>query len=299
MQRRQTTRHGGLWGTSVFAAAADEQIVRRDVWRAGGPAAARHINGNIFQMSALRLEWARCSRRKRTWVHSSEFTQVPKTHSCLMLRQRSRGAPMVNQIGRTRAVLNRVRLTLRREVKVRGSIAAAAAAAAHELSYSHSAVFQQLALLQMEVGVVLLQKVGRKVKLTPAGEELVRSAEAIFVAVERAKSDFATTHERPECGECSSSVTVWHPHRWPALDSEGQVTYLVGRVFRTAVDLDGGTRTVCTGGASIQEHCTVHRAPLRQVIEMTADTRANRLNLRSWYAFTRKWSEKLCVKTRR
>lgn len=86
------------------------------------------------------------------------------------------------------------RLTLLREVKLRGSMTAAA----RELSYSHSAISQQLALLEKEAGVVLLEKVGRNVKLTPAGEELVRNTEAILVAVERAESDLATTHQRPQ-----------------------------------------------------------------------------------------------------
>lgn len=86
------------------------------------------------------------------------------------------------------------RLTLLREVKLRGSMTAAA----RELSYSHSAISQQLALLEKEAGVVLLEKVGRNVKLTPAGEELVRNTEAILAAVERAESDLATTHQRPQ-----------------------------------------------------------------------------------------------------
>ena len=86
------------------------------------------------------------------------------------------------------------RLTLLREVKLHGSMSAAA----RELSYSHSAISQQLALLEKETGVVLLEKVGRNVRLTPAGEELVRNTEAILVAVERAEADLATTHERPQ-----------------------------------------------------------------------------------------------------
>ena len=86
------------------------------------------------------------------------------------------------------------RLTLLREVKLRGSITAAA----RELSYTHSAVSQQLALLEKEAGVTLLEKVGRGVKLTPAGEELVRNTEAILAAVERAEAALSTAHERPQ-----------------------------------------------------------------------------------------------------
>lgn len=86
------------------------------------------------------------------------------------------------------------RLTLLREVKLRGSMSAAA----RELSYSHSAISQQLGLLERETGVVLLEKVGRNVKLTAAGEELVRNTEAILAAMERAESDLASSHERAQ-----------------------------------------------------------------------------------------------------
>lgn len=86
------------------------------------------------------------------------------------------------------------RLTLLREVKMRGSMSAAA----RELAYSHSAISQQLGLLEKETGVVLLEKAGRNVRLTPAGEELVRNTEAILAAIERAESDLATSHQRAQ-----------------------------------------------------------------------------------------------------
>ena len=70
-------------------------------------------------------------------------------------------------------------------------------AAARELSYSHSAISQQLALLEKETGVILLERVGRNVKLTAAGEELVRNTEAILSSVERAETDLASAHQHP------------------------------------------------------------------------------------------------------
>jgi molybdate transport repressor ModE-like protein len=85
------------------------------------------------------------------------------------------------------------RLTLLREIKLTGSMTAAA----RKLSYSHSAISQQMALLEKEAGVALLERVGRNVKLTAAGEELVRNTEAILAAMERAESDLATAHHRP------------------------------------------------------------------------------------------------------
>ncbi|WP_411730803.1 LysR family transcriptional regulator [Paeniglutamicibacter sp.] len=86
------------------------------------------------------------------------------------------------------------RLTLLREVKLHGSMSAAA----RNLSYSHSAISQQLAQLERETGVRLLEKVGRNVQLTPAGLELVRNTEAILSAIERAESDLATSHQRAQ-----------------------------------------------------------------------------------------------------
>lgn len=81
------------------------------------------------------------------------------------------------------------KLVLLREVQLRGSITAAAQA----LSYSHSAVSQQLSALEAQAGVPLLEKVGRGVRLTNAGEELARHAEDIVAILERAESDLASS----------------------------------------------------------------------------------------------------------
>lgn len=80
------------------------------------------------------------------------------------------------------------RLTLLREVHLRGSISAAASA----LSYSHSAVSQQLSLLEKEAGVVLLDRVGRGVRLTSAAEELVRRTDEVMMILEKAESELAS-----------------------------------------------------------------------------------------------------------
>jgi len=84
------------------------------------------------------------------------------------------------------------RLVLLREVHLRGSITAAARA----LSYTHSAVSQQLALLEKEAGAPLLEKVGRGVRLTPAAEDLVQRAGEILLILERAEADLAATDEQ-------------------------------------------------------------------------------------------------------
>lgn len=81
------------------------------------------------------------------------------------------------------------RLVLLREVHLRGSITAAARA----LSYTHSAVSQQLALLEKQAGVPLLEKVGRGIRLTPAAEELVHDVERILTILERAEANLAAS----------------------------------------------------------------------------------------------------------
>ncbi|WP_019069045.1 LysR substrate-binding domain-containing protein [Streptomyces hokutonensis] len=81
------------------------------------------------------------------------------------------------------------RLRLLRELKHRGTLAAVAAA----LSYSPSAVSQQLSQLESEVGVPLLVPVGRRVRLTPQAEILVAHTEAVLKRLEEAEADIATS----------------------------------------------------------------------------------------------------------
>ena len=79
-------------------------------------------------------------------------------------------------------MLNVGRLKVLREVGYRGSLSAAAEA----LSYSQSAVSQQIAALEAETGVALLERHPRGVSLTAAGQTLVGHAEAIIARLEAA-----------------------------------------------------------------------------------------------------------------
>ncbi|MGR4878560.1 LysR substrate-binding domain-containing protein [Streptomyces sp. LARHCF249] len=79
------------------------------------------------------------------------------------------------------------RLRLLRELARRGTIAAVAEA----LAFSPSAVSQQLAVLEREAGLPLLERTGRRVRLTPAGHHLVGHAEAVLERLEQAESDLA------------------------------------------------------------------------------------------------------------
>lgn len=77
------------------------------------------------------------------------------------------------------------RLRLLRELDRRGTLAAVARA----LSYSPSAVSQQLSQLEAETGVVLLEPAGRGVRLTAQARILVAHTEAILERLEEAEAE--------------------------------------------------------------------------------------------------------------
>ena len=74
------------------------------------------------------------------------------------------------------------RLQMLRELRRRGTVTAVASA----LHYSPSGVSQQLAQLEREVGVKLIERHGRRVQLTDLGLVLCDHAEEILGSVERA-----------------------------------------------------------------------------------------------------------------
>jgi DNA-binding transcriptional LysR family regulator len=79
------------------------------------------------------------------------------------------------------------RLRLLRELARRGTITAVAEA----LSYSPSAVSQQLAALEKEAGVRLLEPAGRRLRLTPQGDLLVAHTQVLLEEMERAEAELA------------------------------------------------------------------------------------------------------------
>jgi DNA-binding transcriptional LysR family regulator len=82
-------------------------------------------------------------------------------------------------------VLDVHRLRLLRELDRRGTLAAVARA----LSYSPSAVSQQLSQLEAETGVTLLEPAGRGVRLTAQARILVAHTEAILERLEEAEAE--------------------------------------------------------------------------------------------------------------
>jgi DNA-binding transcriptional LysR family regulator len=81
-------------------------------------------------------------------------------------------------------MLSVARLRVLKEVAYRGSFSAAAEA----LSYTQSAISQQIAALEAEAGVALLERHPRGVSLTAAGQTLVGHAEGILAGLDAAEA---------------------------------------------------------------------------------------------------------------
>lgn len=96
-------------------------------------------------------------------------------------------------------MLEMKRLRLLWELSARGTVSQVAEA----LNYSPSAVSQQLALLEREVGTPLLRKVGRTLELTPAADALVAETAELLAGLERAE----TAVQRAQ-GEVGGTVRV-------------------------------------------------------------------------------------------
>jgi DNA-binding transcriptional LysR family regulator len=85
------------------------------------------------------------------------------------------------------------RLRLLHEFAARGSIARTAAV----LGYTPSAVSQQLAALEREAGIALLDRSARRAELTDAGRRLAGHAERILAMVEEAETDLSASAAEP------------------------------------------------------------------------------------------------------
>lgn len=111
------------------------------------------------------------------------------------------------------------RLRLLLELDRRGTVTAVAEA----FAYTPSAVSQQLAALEREAGVPLLERAGRKVALTPAGTLLAGYAESVIAVLEEASAALAATRDaltgRLRIGAFPSAARVILP---PALVALGR-----------------------------------------------------------------------------
>ncbi|MGU3499220.1 LysR family transcriptional regulator [Mycobacterium sp. C31M] len=87
--------------------------------------------------------------------------------------------------------MDALRLRMLRELADHGTVAAVA----DVLSMTPSAVSQQLKTLQREAGVALLERAGRRVRLTDAGQVLVGHADLVLAALDRAQAEMDSYRE--------------------------------------------------------------------------------------------------------
>lgn len=114
------------------------------------------------------------------------------------------------------------RLSFLRELADRGSVGAAAEA----LNVTPSAVSQQLKTLQEELGVVLVEKAGRGVRLTEAGQAMARAAADVSTAMARAEATIDTYRRG------------WQTHVKAAFFPSAAEMFLPGLLHRAAA-IDG------------------------------------------------------------
>ena len=82
------------------------------------------------------------------------------------------------------------RLRLLSELSRRGTIAEVATV----VGYTPSAVSQSLARLEREAGVALLERDGRRVRLTPAAHGLVAATDRVLAELDAAEAELAAEH---------------------------------------------------------------------------------------------------------
>ena len=105
------------------------------------------------------------------------------------------------------------------ELSRRGTMSAVAQAT----GYGTSAVSQQLAALEREAGVPLLEAEGRGVRLTSAGRRLVGHAQGILAAMTAAELDLAAAAEPSGLMRVAGYTSVLRQHLLPAADELARI----------------------------------------------------------------------------
>jgi DNA-binding transcriptional LysR family regulator len=208
------------------------------------------------------------------------------------------------------------RLRLLRELKHRGTITAVAAA----MSYSHSAVSQQLSVLEDELGAQLLEPDGRRVRLTVQGEVLVHHVEAILERLDQADADLAlargdvagtlriATFQTVMMALMPSVLTtlrVVHPRLTIELahaDPDAALSGLQAREFDLVVDEVFAGQPLVRSTAV--DKAVLHRDPIRLAVplagsHLTDAERVSDLAGADWVmepagSAAREWTERIC-----
>jgi DNA-binding transcriptional LysR family regulator len=152
------------------------------------------------------------------------------------------------------------RMRVLREVAIQGSFSAAA----ESLSFTQSAVSQQIAALEREAGSVLVQRNARGVRLTEAGEALVRHTDAVLARLAEAEAELeaiaglrggrlrmasfesagatlmpmAIALFREQHPQVELSMTMGEPEETEPLLKTGEIDLTIG--FGTRLDADDG-----------------------------------------------------------
>jgi DNA-binding transcriptional LysR family regulator len=138
-------------------------------------------------------------------------------------------------------------LSVFREVATRGSFSEAAVA----LSFTQPAVSQQIARLERQLGTRLLARDARGVTLTPAGEVLLRHAEAVLGQLRAAEAEVQSVAgvERPRLrvGAFPSAAASIMPPALAALRAEHPSADVAMRVIEAPQALDA----LRTGGLDL------------------------------------------------
>ncbi|WP_395104477.1 LysR family transcriptional regulator [Actinomadura sp. SCN-SB] len=139
------------------------------------------------------------------------------------------------------------RLRLLAEFARRGSIAATAAA----LGYTPSAVSQQLAALEREAKVALLDRTARSAELTDAGRRLAERAEEILILVEAAETELSSQADTPVgrvvVTAFPTAAVAFAPALARSLRDHPQLTF----VLRQTPGPEGAIRQVQSGEVDI------------------------------------------------
>src|SRR6266545_6196532 len=149
-------------------------------------------------------------------------------------------------------------LSVFREVATRGSFSEAATA----LSFTQPAVSQQIARLESQLGTRLLARDARGVTLTPAGEVLLRHAEAVLAQLREAEAEVQAVAgvERPRLrvGAFASAAASIMP---PAL-AELRTAHPAAEVAMRVVEMPESLDALRTGELDLSVIIDSARAPL-------------------------------------
>jgi molybdenum-dependent DNA-binding transcriptional regulator ModE len=120
-------------------------------------------------------------------------------------------------------MLDLKRLAVLREVGARGSLAAAAKA----LSYTPSAVSQQMTALSRDIGVALFERTPRGMRLTDSAHALIAHCETVFDRLAQAQADLEAIAGGAAAG-CDWARSPPRPSRSPPRRSGASVGFTRG-----------------------------------------------------------------------